>query len=70
MFHDYRMAKAVQEQKQRDARRLQQEDQPPTQPVGSFRQQFIARLLSLLPSRSHAAGKTTAQSELDGGRVA
>jgi hypothetical protein len=70
MFHDYRMAKAVQEQKQRDAQRPRQEDQIPAPAEQSFRQRFIARLVRLLPTRSHTAGRTAARSELDRGQIA
>ena len=55
MFHDYRMAKAVQEQKLRDAERIQEEDVT-EQIEKTFKEQVVARLVTLLHIRAREPG--------------
>jgi len=56
MFHDYRMAKAVQEQKLREALRIQEKDPAAEQAETSFREQIVARLVTLLHIRAPEPG--------------
>ena len=70
MFHDHRLSKALQEQKLHDAQRFQEEDQVPAQAEKPFREQIVARLVTLLHIRVRDAGRATASSELDTGKVA
>ena len=56
MFHDYRMAKAVQEQKLRDAQRIQEEEDAAEQIETTFKEQVVARLVTLLHIRAREPG--------------
>lgn len=55
MFHDYRMARAVQEQKLRDAQRCLEEDQTPVPIKGTFRERVVARLAVFWRKRTRDA---------------